>query len=348
MQAHHLVFLFLCISPALTKSLLAVLQENGFTEYARQLEGDPILSAGPELIVYSPTNAALIRNQNDTVARRAPARTNNRAGNSFSCVNAVAPTWRDPYTNQGGNGTSRLFRKQESTSGAVYGTFLDDPEWVNLGPGRNQTLVEKTVTSSSLPIVFSGLGASVSVTASDISFDGGVIRPIDGVLTLPRNLSYTLPFLGADTFGAALEKAGLLSDLDNRATITVLAPDDTAFQNASRLSDTQLAQVLAGHVVLDFPAYTPLLKDGHTYSTLGGGNVTVSVRDGVVYINDAQILAGDAVIKNGVVHTIDKLLTTIPITPVPVAAATTVKPLPWVAFVFTIIGMTVAVGQCSM
>ncbi|KAI0600998.1 FAS1 domain-containing protein [Biscogniauxia sp. FL1348] len=347
MQPYHLVFLFLCASPALAQSLLAVLQENGFTEYASQLEGDPILSAGPELIVYSPTNAALISSQNETVARRAPARTNTRARNSFSCVNAVAPTWIDPSTSQGGNGTIRLFRKQGTTSGTVYGTFLDDPEWVNLGPGRNQSLVEKTLTSSSLPIVFSGLGASVRVTASDIPFDGGVIRPIDGVLTLPGNLSYTLPFLGADMFGAALEKAGLLSDLDNRATITVLAPDDTAFKSASGLSDTQLAQVLAGHVILDFPAYTPLLKDGHTYRTLGGGNVTVSVRDGVAYINDAQILAGDAVIKNGVVHTIDKLLTTTSITPVPVAAATTAKPLSWVAFVFTIIGMTMAAGQCS-
>ncbi|KAI5919541.1 FAS1 domain-containing protein [Camillea tinctor] len=352
MQAHHLlVFLFLCVSPAIAQSLLTVLQENGFTEYARLLEGDPILSAGPGLIVYSPTNSALVRNENSTVARRAAARANNQAGNSFSCVNATAPVWVDPsdwYDSQRGNRTSRLFRKQRTSGGSVYGTLLGDPEWVNLGPGRNQTLVEKTVSSSSQPLVFSGLGASVSIIASDIPFDGGVIRPIDGVLTLPRNLSDTLPFLGADTFSTALEKAGLLSDLDNRAAITVLAPDNAAFKNVSGLSDAQLAQALAGHIVLDFPAYTPMLKDGHTYRTLGGDNVTVSVRDGVVYINDAQILAGDALIKNGVVHTIDKLLTTTPVTPVPVAAGTITKPLSRMALVFTVVSMAVAFRQWSL
>ncbi|RYO74894.1 hypothetical protein DL764_010672 [Monosporascus ibericus] len=349
MQAQHIfVFLTLCAIPAFAQSLLAVLQENGFTEYAERLQGDPILSAGPGLIVYTPTNAALVGNGNVTVTRRQDAGSDNSAENSYGCVNATAPRWVDPAEFEGdsGAGNATLRKKQVGPSGSVYGTLLDDPEWVNLGPGRNQTIVEKRVPTASLPLVFTGLGASVGVAASDIPFEGGIIRPINGVLTLPRNLSYTLPFLSAERFGAALQNAGLFPDLDNRAIITVFAPNDAAFGDANNLPDAQLAQLLREHVVVGFPAYTPLLVGGRTYRTLGGSDVTVSIRDGVAYINGARILAGDAIIKNGVVHTIDRLLTTqSPTTPpssIPTAAATTAKSLSWLAFVFTFVGIAVA------
>lgn len=61
------------------------------------------------------------------------------------------------------------------------------------------------------------------------------------------------------------------------------------------------------HILVDFPAYTPLLEDGDVYPTLGGGHVTVTVVDGVVSLNGARILSGDAIITNGAVHTISKV-----------------------------------------
>ncbi|RYP63896.1 hypothetical protein DL771_009071 [Monosporascus sp. 5C6A] len=338
-------FLALYAVPALSQSLIAALQENGFTAYAEQLRGSPILSAGPNLIVYTPTNAALARNGNATITRRQSV--NNDAGQQFCTGNDLAPRWDSGEEDEDDSEPSnaRLVKKQVAPSGSVYGTLLDDPEWVNLGPGRNQSLVERRVSSVSLPLVFTGLGQSVQVAASDIPFDGGVIRPINDVLTLPRNLSYTLPFLGTGRFGAALQTAGLLPDLDNRAIITVLAPNDAAFENADSSTDEQLTQMLREHVVVGFPAYTPLLQDGQTYRTLGGGEVTVSMRGGEAYINGARILAGDAIIQNGVVHTIDRLTTQPPTTTpstVPTAAATTAKPLPWLASAFTFVGIAVA------
>ncbi|RYP53423.1 hypothetical protein DL768_001568 [Monosporascus sp. mg162] len=337
MQPQHIfVSLALYAIPALAQSLVDVLRENGLTEYAELLERNPTISTIPGLIVYAPTNAALTGNGNVTGS-------DTEAEIEFSQVNPTAPSFTNPGDYSGNTTNSK---RQVAPSGSVYGTLLDDPEWVNLGPGRNQTIVERSVPTAPQPLVFTGLGASVSVTASDIPFDGGVIRPIDGVLTLPRNLSYTLPFLGAERFGTALQNAGLFPDLDNRAIITVLAPNDAAFGGADNLPDAQLAQVLREHVVVDFPAYTPLLQDGSTYRTLGGSNVTVLIRDNVAYINGAQILAGDAIIRNGVVHTIDRLLTaqspTPTPSPIPTAAATTAKPLSWLALVFASVGIAVA------
>ncbi|KLU84798.1 hypothetical protein MAPG_03834 [Magnaporthiopsis poae ATCC 64411] len=121
----------------------------------------------------------------------------------------------------------------------MTGGLLTRPGVGEPRPGHDRSLIEKGVSFSSRPLVLTGLGAGVEVVASDIAFDGGVVRPVGGMPTVPRSLSYTLPFLSADVFGNMLRTAGLLPGLDNRTGITVLK----------------------GHVLLGgFPAYTPLLK----------------------------------------------------------------------------------------
>ncbi|RYO82916.1 hypothetical protein DL766_003393 [Monosporascus sp. MC13-8B] len=109
---------------------------------------------------------------------------------------------------------------------------------------------------------FSGLGSSVKATAANTPFDNGVIRPIDGVLTVPENVSSTLPFLGADTFRGFLNETGLLAELDIRASISVLSPDNSAFANTTSYTDAELMELLRQHTRIDFPAYTRLLEDG--------------------------------------------------------------------------------------
>lgn len=116
-----------------------------------------------------------------------------------------------------------------------------------------------------------------------------------------------MPHLGVDKFHNLVKKSGLLSLLDSSAGITVLAPDNSAFKNVTKWSDTDLTEFIKGHILINFPAYTPLLKDGLVYPTLGGGKVKVTVLDGIVYLNGAKILAGDAIAVNGAIHTIDKV-----------------------------------------
>ncbi|KXX74172.1 Periostin [Madurella mycetomatis] len=289
-------------SQALAQSLLEVLQDNGFSGYAELLEGDAILSAGPGLIVYAPSNAALSAAADLLPAREATLPRNN-ASNSFGAVRNTAPTFVDPalYPEDGDAGDA------EAPPGAVRETLLEDPVFTNLGPGHNQSLVEKNVSSAARPTVHSGLGRTVEVTGDDIAFDGGVVRPIDGVLTLPSSLSTTLPLVDAGAFAAALQRAGLAMELDNRPSITVLAPNDDAWNEAGDLPEDQLAQLCKEHVIVDFPGYTPLLKNGGTYQTLGQTNVTISVQGEEISIGGSKIVKSDAIIINGVVHTIDKV-----------------------------------------
>ncbi|KAL8400367.1 hypothetical protein RB594_000669 [Gaeumannomyces avenae] len=347
--AKHLFALVgLCAAPAVAQSgsLLTVLQENGFTKYAERLQAlnSPALTAGPNVVVYVPTNAAITNNGNSTIARRGSDE-DDRAGALYS-VNAIAPR---RIRNSTTGSKKLLARDLGCTPGLVYESWLNDPAFVNLGPGRNQTVVEKHISLAAQPLVFTGLGASVKVTGDDIPFSGGVIRPISGTLTLPRKVSETLPILGADRFLALLQSSGVLGEVDNRASITVFAPSNSAVRKAGTLTAAQLRQ----HILVDFPAYTTWIANGDVFPTLGGGSVTASVQDGIISINGAKIMASDAIVTNGVVHTVDKVLTastptttTSPST-VPTSAAGTAKPLPWqhLALAFIAIAAAAATGR---
>ena len=50
------------------------------------------------------------------------------------------------------------------------------------------------------------------------------------------------------------------------------------------------------------------LADGATATTLIGEDVTVTINDDGIFINDAQVTVADIVTDNGVVHVIDAVL----------------------------------------
>ncbi|KAK0702837.1 FAS1 domain-containing protein [Lasiosphaeris hirsuta] len=337
---------------ALAQSLQSVLLDNGFTSFAGLLEGHPVHVSGYDLIVYVPSDAAIQENSGNSLARRDVA----GVGYYISSIkpqSSVVTTTHSKTTTSAKITTTalaRLTRDVEATCGAVRETWLNDPALVNLGPGRNQTLVEKNVCAASRPLVFTGRGASVKVTADDIPFDRGVLRPISGVFTLPRTLSETLPFLGTSRFLEALDEVGLLAELDSRTAITILAPTDAAFKReTANITGAQLVDVLKNHVLVgtESPAYTPLIQGGQVFSTLSGGSLTTSVLDDVISFGDAQVSAGDTIIKIGVVHTISKVLTaaslsgtpsptsgpssTVSQSPIVTAAAAIVEPTAWKA-----------------
>jgi hypothetical protein len=229
-------------------------------------------------------------------------------------------------------------------SGVARVTWLSDPRWVNLGPGRNQTIVEKQLPSSFGPVVITGFGDGIRVTGADLPFDRGVIRPIADFFKLPGTVSKTLPFVGAEKFKAALEKARILPGLDNTTAITVLAPSDSVFSKAGSVTAAQLKQhIIVGHVI-----YSTQFRDGQVLPTLGGGSLTVSVQGGIITVGGARIVASDAIIKNGVIHTIDRVLGPVtPTTPapstVPTAAGAMLRPLAWQ--LLTAFGLVAFVGR---
>lgn len=117
------------------------------------------------------------------------------------------------------------------------------------------------------------------------------------------------------TLTAAIEAAGLVDTLKGEGPFTVFAPTDDAFAALPEgtvdtlLEDPQgdLTQILTYHVVPGKVMSTDL-SDGMTAATVQGAELTFTIKDGAVYVNDAMVITADIETANGVIHVIDSVL----------------------------------------
>ena len=113
------------------------------------------------------------------------------------------------------------------------------------------------------------------------------------------------------TLVAAVKAAGLVETLQGKGPFTVFAPVNE--------NKEKLATILACHVVPAAAFAADVQKmvadDGgmHKVKTVGGCELTASVKDGKVMISDengtaATVTIADVKQSNGVIHVIDKVL----------------------------------------
>ena len=166
------------------------------------------------------------------------------------------------------------------------------------------------------------------VTVADIVADNGVVHVIDAVLVppTPEPQPATVVEIVVNSpvhnlLEAAVIEADLAGALSGEGPFTVFAPTDDAFLALAGALDAtaedllalpELADILLYHVV-GATALSSDLADGQTIATLNGAEVTVTINDEGIFINDAQVTVADIVADNGVVHVIDAVL----IPPVP-------------------------------
>jgi len=118
-----------------------------------------------------------------------------------------------------------------------------------------------------------------------------------------------------ETLVAAVTAAELAEALKGEGPFTVFAPSDEAFAKLPEgtvealLEDPtgQLARILLYHVVPG-KVMAADVSDGLTAETLRGAEVSFSVSDGMVMINEAEIVATDIETSNGVIHVIDSVI----------------------------------------
>jgi uncharacterized surface protein with fasciclin (FAS1) repeats len=144
----------------------------------------------------------------------------------------------------------------------------------------------------------------------NVNFTGGVIHVIDHVLTLPASAADTLSAAGLTSLRGALNATNLLSTINNTPNITIFAPNNAALQaigsGLANLTTEQITNVLTYHAVVgSVPGYSSGLKNGTTLKTVNGANLTITINDGRVFVNNARVLTPDVLIANGVVHVID-------------------------------------------
>ena len=116
------------------------------------------------------------------------------------------------------------------------------------------------------------------------------------------------------TLETAVVAADLVATLSGEGPFTVFAPTDLAFANLPEgtleavLADIDLLTSILTYHVVGSTALSTDLSDGLTVTTLNGADVTVSITEEGVFINDAMVTVADIPADNGVVHVIDAVL----------------------------------------
>lgn len=117
------------------------------------------------------------------------------------------------------------------------------------------------------------------------------------------------------TLVKAVQQAELVDALSNAGPFTVFAPTNAAFDKlpAGTLDNlmkqdqkSALSDILEYHVSLGV-FKQEALTDGLTLGQVNGGNVSVSVKDGVIYVGGAKVVASVPA-ANGIVHVIDGVM----------------------------------------
>jgi uncharacterized surface protein with fasciclin (FAS1) repeats len=196
----------------------------------------------------------------------------------------------------------------------VEGVLVDDKVVFNTGLLANATVKQAVCRPFSLPLLFiilpfKHIDANITLF-QDITFTGGVIHIINSVLTLPASVSTTLNAAKLTSLRDAVNATSLISTLNTTPDLTIFAPTNEAFAAISsttqKLNTTELAGVLAYHVINGTVGYSSALKDGMKLKTVNGAELVVTIRDGSVFVNAAKVVIADVLIGNGVVHVLDK------------------------------------------
>jgi hypothetical protein len=117
---------------------------------------------------------------------------------------------------------------------------------------------------------------------------------------------------GYSAFQGAADQAGLSQELDiSIPDITVFVPINDAFNAigsiVSSVDKATLTSVLQYHVIPNTIAYSNQLGNV-TVPTLEGSDLTISVTDDAIFVNQAKVLFANVLIPNGVAHVIDRLV----------------------------------------
>jgi len=154
------------------------------------------------------------------------------------------------------------------------------------------------------------------IIVTDIVTTNGVIHLIDTVLLPPTKdiVDTAIADKDLEALVAAVQAATLVEALKSEGPFTIFAPTDEAFKKLGRatlealLADPdQLRGILLYHAVSG-KVYSGDVVKLESATTLNGADVSIMVKNGKVYVNNARVIKTDILATNGVIHKIDTVL----------------------------------------
>ena len=181
------------------------------------------------------------------------------------------------------------------------------------------------IANASIPAQSAGEMGSITFNESgtynyDCSVGSHAAMGMVGSITvLPNQLTTVVDVVvnseNHTTLEAAVVAAGLVETLSGDGPFTVFAPTDAAF---ALLPEGLIAQLLEDpsgdlttiltHHVHSGNVLSSDLSNGMMVPTLAGTELSVSIMDGMVQIDNANVSVADIETDNGVVHVIDAVL----------------------------------------
>ncbi|KAK3326124.1 FAS1 domain-containing protein, partial [Apodospora peruviana] len=204
---------------------------------------------------------------------------------------------------------SSNFTTAPQSAPVMVQTLMNASAYTNVTGGQR---VQANADGSGAITFVSGMGNSASVRSGDYNFTGGTIHIVDGVLTIPSNVTETLINANLTAAVGALKRAKLIDSVDGEDEITVFAPDNAAFNAVgsvvSGMTSSELASIMGYHIIRGKVLYTAAMSNG-TETTSEGNDVRIRMEeDGGIFVNSAKIVRRNLLTSNGVVHVCDNVL----------------------------------------
>ncbi|KZO90736.1 hypothetical protein CALVIDRAFT_568799 [Calocera viscosa TUFC12733] len=319
-----LLFLLALIPSISAQSLNTVLQQQNLTYFNALVTANPSLFTSKNTTVLAPSDAAF-------------------AAAAQQQTGANAPIYDIPsllsYHQLIGTITLKNLSNAQQDGGEVVSTMLKNATVVNMGGVSNvvgvpsamqlgtQGTASNTGGSNGQQIaVQGGLGRGANVTAGDFVFDGGLVQIIDQVLDIPDTCSKTLTLNNVTAFvqylsmsfnlvpSSGISNPDPVGFYDNLTEVTCFAPDNTAFAAQAPIYDNlntqQLSAAMGLHIFrgVFYGSETP---SGSILAPMWGNGTKGFVferNSSGMFIGNSQLIKSDWMLKNGVVHILDKPL----------------------------------------
>ncbi|KAI9141986.1 FAS1 domain-containing protein [Paraphysoderma sedebokerense] len=160
-------------------------------------------------------------------------------------------------------------------------------------------------------------GVDSTTVIDTIRSRNGVIHVVEKVLLPPPSLGANQPYPIMNGYGNTIRtnaaKANLVQPLTTTPGITVFAPIDSSFASiqaqVDQMSVDQLSNILRYHVIPSVVYFNNVTTTGMDAATLQGEQLNVKNENGKVRVNNlVNVVHGDVLLSNGVLHFIDGVL----------------------------------------
>lgn len=208
----------------------------------------------------------------------------------------------------------------------------DTVTWINDGGLHNVNFDLNTITGLSFnnPASFISQPTSAAILYThvfnvagtynyDCSVGSHAVNGMVGTIIVNQVVSNTVYDIVSNspdhtTLKTAIDACDLDVTLSGAGPFTLFAPTDAAFNAlpngtvAALLNDIPLLTDILLHHVVGSNVMANMLSNNQIVTTVLGSNVTVTINNGMVFIDNAMVTVNDLVADNGVVHVVDAVL----------------------------------------